>query len=153
VYTSSLRKKTSVSNKENPPEEQRYFRKYVLPLYWKLHQTLSEEEMGHLNQTLYNYPKTKELYGFVQMFRDHIDHLDSSEMENILPLSKKSMIAEIKSFVSFLIKDLDAVVASIHYTYCNGVIEGQINRLKFLKRMIYGRAGFELLRKRVLYRM
>jgi hypothetical protein len=34
----------------------------------------------------------------------------------------------------------------------NGQTEGQITRLKLLKRMSYGRAGLELLRKRVLYR-
>jgi transposase len=34
----------------------------------------------------------------------------------------------------------------------NGQTEGQVNRLKSVKRQMYGRAGFDLLRQRVLYR-
>ncbi|MEC1778989.1 transposase [Schinkia azotoformans] len=56
-------------------------------------------------------------------------------------------------FSQFLYKDLQPILASIYYTYSNGVIEGQINRLKTIKRTLYGRASFELLRKRVLYHM
>jgi hypothetical protein len=46
--------------------------------------------------------------------------------------------------------DLIAVKAGLTLTWSNGVIEGQIHRLKLLKRQGYGRAGFALLRQRVL---
>jgi hypothetical protein len=36
--------------------------------------------------------------------------------------------------------------------WSNGQLEGQVNRLKLIKRMMYGRGGFDLLRRRVLYR-
>lgn len=151
LFTSAARKSDrSCSDK---PKEGRFYRKHVIPLYWKLHQQLSEKEMKLLNLTLRSYPETKELYGFVQMFREEVAHLDSTAIKRLLLSSKTSNIAEIRSFVSFLIQDIDAVMASIHYTYSNGVIEGQINRLKVLKRMMYGRASFELLRKRVLTRV
>nr|WP_146552707.1 transposase [Rummeliibacillus sp. SL167] len=49
--------------------------------------------------------------------------------------------------------DFQAVKNSFLSPYSNGLLEGQINRLKTIKRMTYGRAGLELLEKRILYRM
>jgi len=47
-------------------------------------------------------------------------------------------------------RDVDAVRFSIEVPWSNGPIEGQINRLKTIKRQMYGRAGFELLKARVV---
>jgi transposase len=46
--------------------------------------------------------------------------------------------------------DLPAVERSITMPWSNGPLEGQINRLKVIKRQMYGRAGFRLLKARVL---
>jgi len=54
------------------------------------------------------------------------------------------------SVANTLQRDLKAVELSITTPWSNGPIEGQINRLKAIKRQIYGRAGFELLKARVL---
>jgi transposase len=54
------------------------------------------------------------------------------------------------SFAAGLRKDLDAVKAAVDLPWSTSPVEGQINRLKMLKRIMYGRAGFELLRQRVL---
>jgi transposase len=54
------------------------------------------------------------------------------------------------SFAAGLRKDLDAVKAAVDLPWSTSPVEGQINRLKTLKRTMYGRAGFELLRQRVL---
>ena len=50
-------------------------------------------------------------------------------------------------------KDYDAIKAALSLSWSNGQVEGQINRLKLIKRQMYGRGGFELLKKRVLYRI
>jgi transposase len=47
-------------------------------------------------------------------------------------------------------QDLRAVEAAVSQRWSNGPVEGQINRLKMLKRQMYGRAGIELLRARLL---
>jgi len=49
-----------------------------------------------------------------------------------------------------LARDLDAVRLSIAVPWSNGPIEGHINRLKVIKRQMYGRAGFDLLKVRVM---
>ncbi|MEU8679471.1 hypothetical protein [Streptomyces sp. NPDC048560] len=47
-------------------------------------------------------------------------------------------------------RDLDAVTAGLSQPWNSGVVEGHVNRIKMLERQMFGRAGFELLRKRVL---
>jgi transposase len=53
-------------------------------------------------------------------------------------------------FVRGLRKDLPAVVAGLSQPYSNGPIEGTNTKVKLLKRQMYGRAGFPLLRRRIL---
>ena len=59
-------------------------------------------------------------------------------------------VPELTSFVRGLVRDKDAVVAACSREWSKGQVEGQINRLKLLKRQMYGRAKFDLLRVRVL---
>ena len=54
-------------------------------------------------------------------------------------------------FTAELRKDIDAVQAALDLPWTTSPVEGQIGRIKMLKRTMYGRAGFELLRARVLH--
>jgi len=54
------------------------------------------------------------------------------------------------SFARNLNKDFDAVTAGLTLPYSSGMVEGHVNRIKFLKRQGYGRANFDLLRRRIL---
>jgi transposase len=58
--------------------------------------------------------------------------------------------AEIRSFANGLKDDEKAVQAALRLEWSNGPVEGQVNRLKTLKRQMYGRANFDLLRQRFL---
>ena len=67
---------------------------------------------------------------------------------------KDAVASGIRSFISFangLRQDYAAVYNALSMVWSNGQVEGQVNRLKFVKRMMYGRANFDLLRKRFLY--
>lgn len=59
-------------------------------------------------------------------------------------------LAALHGFVHGLRRDLPAVVAGLTMPYSNGPIEGANTKVKFLKRQMYGRAGFDLLRQRIL---
>jgi transposase len=61
-----------------------------------------------------------------------------------------SGIDELARFARGLQEDLAAVIAGLTLEWSNGVTEGHIHRLKLVKRQGYGRAGFTLLRQRVL---
>lgn len=57
----------------------------------------------------------------------------------------------LRSFVTGLQRDHDAIDNALTLKYSNGPTEGNVNRLKLIKRTMYGRASFALLRKKVLY--
>jgi transposase len=57
---------------------------------------------------------------------------------------------ELRGFAGGIRQDETAVAAALHEPWSNGQVEGQVNRLKVIKRQMYGRAGFPLLRARVL---
>ena len=64
--------------------------------------------------------------------------------------ARASGIALIQHFESRLQRDILAVEAAVTDRWSNGPVEGQVNRLKTLKRQMYGRAGVELLRARLI---
>ena len=65
--------------------------------------------------------------------------------------AKASEIAELKAFAVKLLRDTQAVVASMTLPHSQGQTEGRINKLKLVKRSMYERGKFDLLRQRVLY--
>ena len=66
-----------------------------------------------------------------------------------LTRAEQSGVSELKSFAKSLREDEAAVAAALSESWSNGPVEGQVNRLKFIKRSMYGRAGWCLLRARV----
>jgi len=62
-----------------------------------------------------------------------------------------SGIAEIRAFATKLRQDRAAVLAALTLPHSRGQTEGQVNKLKLVKRAMYGRGKFDLLRQRVLH--
>jgi transposase len=65
-------------------------------------------------------------------------------------LKSKRKLSGLKSFARGLLRHIDAVENGINMTWSNGAVEGHVNRIKSIKRQMYGRASFELLRKKVI---
>jgi transposase len=63
---------------------------------------------------------------------------------------REAEASALATFAAGLRRDEDAVRAALTEPWSNGQVEGQVNRLKVVKREMYGRAGFDLLRARVL---
>jgi transposase len=63
----------------------------------------------------------------------------------------KSGLTAFQRFANGLRDDYEAVQAGLTLPWSTGPVEGQINRLKMLKRQMFGRANIDLLRLRVLY--
>lgn len=73
------------------------------------------------------------------------------ELDEWLPSAFHAGIPELRSFVVKLRQDQEAVQASLVLSVSNGVVEGHVHHLKYLKRQMYGRANFDLLRLRLLH--
>ena len=65
---------------------------------------------------------------------------------------QRSAIGELIRFADGIRRDDAAVAAALGTEWSQGQTEGQVNRLKLIKRQMYGRACFDLLRQRVLAR-
>lgn len=88
------------------------------------------------------------LQSFLQMVRER----KSEQLASWLLQAEQSAIPELKSFVVGIQRDRSAVEAALRLPWSQGPVEGHVNRLKTLKRQMYGKAGFALLRQRVLHR-
>lgn len=72
------------------------------------------------------------------------------DFDDWLQEAEQSGITILQTFVHGLKLDYDAVKAAMTSFWSNGQVEGHVNKLKFIKRQMYSRANFDLLRKRVL---
>jgi transposase len=81
------------------------------------------------------------------------EHLRVGKVATLHPWMARAVatnIHELQRFVRTLRRDLGAVEGAVRERWSNGPVEGQINRLKMLRRQMYSRAGVELLRARLL---
>ena len=86
----------------------------------------------------------------VLSFRSILRRGKVAGLKRWLERAKATGITSMNRFVRQLKKDWPAVEHAVANVWSNGPTEGHINRLKTLKRQMYGRAGFELLRSRML---
>jgi transposase len=76
--------------------------------------------------------------------------LKDQDVNALRPWPEAAKESDLCSLALGLEHDRDAVLAAICFEWSNGQVEGQVNRLKLVKRTMYGRAGFELRRRPVL---
>jgi transposase len=91
------------------------------------------------------------VYGLAQDFMQMLRHREGQHLDIWLDLVRASPLPELQRFARSIQRDKDAVLAGLTLQESNGIVEGKINKLKLIKRMMYGRAEFPLLRQRVLH--
>ena len=92
----------------------------------------------------------QETYELIQEFTTMLRERKGEQFDSWLARVEQQGVAELPSFAQGLRKDYDAVKAGLTLQWSQGVVEGHVHRLKLLKRQAYGRASFQMLRKRVL---
>jgi transposase len=97
-------------------------------------------------------PAIEQTYQVTAAFCQMLRTRQGEHLDDWIKRAKESGIPELRSFAKGLLKDYDAVLAGLTLPWSQGQTEGQIQRLKFLKRQMYGRASFPVLRQRVLRR-
>jgi transposase len=111
---------------------------------------LSEQQKALFDQVALNCPSIRPMRFLALDFREAITSKDGDAMLHWIRTAAQSGIGPLVRFAYGLRKDFKAVIAAVETSWSNGQTEGQINRLKAIKRQMYGRAGFRLLRARVL---
>jgi hypothetical protein len=95
-------------------------------------------------------PAITQAYTLSQAFLALVRERRGHALETWITETAASGIEVLARFAQGLREDLAAVTAGLTLPWSNGPVEGHVNRLKLLKRQGYGRAGFALLRHRVL---
>jgi transposase len=88
--------------------------------------------------------------GLADEFADLLRKRSSKTLSDWLVKGEASSCPEIRRFAEGIRRDETAVQNSVTETWSNGPVEGHVNRLKTIKRQMYGRAGFSLLRARIV---
>lgn len=107
------------------------------------------EERGHLERLRAGDAGLREGLDLAAEFAAQIRKSGKQTFADWLAAVAASGCVELRSFVDGLRQDEAAVSAALTEPWSNGPVEGQVNRLKTIKRQMYGRAGFQLLRARV----
>lgn len=111
---------------------------------------LNETEHQWLELLLNASDAAREAYSFFQEFRALLTNRQADGLLAWLERAGRSSLEPIRGFAANLRRDLEAVIHALTLPWSNGPVEGHINRLKLLKRQMYGRAGIELLKRRFL---
>jgi transposase len=113
--------------------------------------TLNDDEKQQLARLQEQEGAITEAITLTQDFAELVRQRQPGQLETWLERATASGLQAFKSFANGLRADYDAVKAGVTLSWSTGPVEGQINRLKMLKRQMYGRAGIGLLRQRVLH--
>lgn len=111
---------------------------------------LTEDEHTALDKLQKAVAEIATAYTLAQDFVRMVRERTVDALADWIARAAGSCVTELSSFATGLQRDLAAVTAGLSLPWSNGQVEGQINRLKLIKRTMYGRASFDLLRKRVL---
>ena len=90
-------------------------------------------------------------YQFVQDFLEMMRRREGERLDVWLSQVHESCLPELQSFAHGVEEDYEAVKAGLTLALNNGQVEGHVTKIKLIKRMMYGRAEFPLLRQRVFH--
>lgn len=116
-------------------------------LFTKLPNALTEPERRYVDAACAACPGLATVRALAAGFRAM---LATKDVTALMPWLAGGEHSELRALAAGLRRDRDAVLAAVCFRWSNGQVEGQVNRLKLIKRTMYGRASYPLLRRRVL---
>lgn len=146
MYMSKVKKKniTEISMKTTIE------RKHLISLLYKELDKLKNVDKVVIEKFITEKHELVEIYSILKGFRTLLINKDSSKLNKWITHCKQLNFEEINSFITGIERDINAVKNAIDYKYNNGLAEGTVNKIKVIKRIMFGRCSFDLLRQKVL---
>jgi transposase len=144
-------KQAEVKASANPQRILKYTPTAALWLFVRDRQSLDKMEQEDLAAFCQVSTQLQKAYDLVQDFLSMVHKREGHRLDVWLERVAKSDLSEIQSFAAGVERDKAAVQAGLTWWINNGVVEGSVTKVKLIKRQMYGRAGFPLLRQRVLH--
>lgn len=126
----------------------------VRQLVWlllKSEEKLTNEEKDFKQTILENSDEVRQGLGLLNKFRTMVREKQVDKYEEWHKEAQNKSLTEFENFAKGLRRDNEAVKNALSEKWSNGQVEGQVNRLKLIKRAMYGRGNFDLLKARVLH--
>jgi transposase len=120
-------------------------------LFFRKEEDLKAEEQENLRLLRQASPDLETAYQLVQEFLSMVRELTGERLEEWLGKVEAEALQAFQPFVTGVQQDKDAVLAGLTLPWSNGPLEGNVNRLKLIKRSMYGQADLNLLKLRVLH--
>ncbi|MGW3152131.1 ISL3 family transposase [Streptomyces sp. NPDC001177] len=112
---------------------------------------LDADDAQRLKEILARCPALATTAEHVRAFAELMNNRRGRHLKDWIAAVQTGQVPALTAFATGLLQDLDAVVAGLSLRYSSGAVEGHNNKIKMLKRQMFGRAGFDLLRLRVLH--
>ena len=110
--------------------------------------TISKEQFQMVLET---YPLLADLYAMIKEFYEIVYSKKAERLDDWLIRLERFEIPEVQTYINGVRKDINAVKNGISLPYNNGLAEGSVNKIKVIKRIMYGRNSFDLLKAKVLF--
>lgn len=101
-------------------------------------------------EALKKYPILGQIYSLLKEFHRIVFSQHDEELDAWIDFAEKLQIEELNPYINGLKNDISAVKNGIKYSYNNGLAEGSVNKIKLIKRVMYGRNSFLLLKAKLL---
>lgn len=125
-------------------------RKWMVQLIYKELESIKGVTSEQYEEIIKKYPVLGQIYGLLRKFHDLVFSKKVDLLDDWMVQAENLDISEISSYVSGLKNDIVAVRNAIMLKFSNGLAEGSVNKLKVIKRIMYGRNSFELLKSKLL---
>ena len=129
---------------------ERVERKWLLSLLYKPIDRVKDISPEQLDKVIKNNPVIGKVFDIVKKFKGTLFSKKEAMLDKWIKEATLLEIDEINSFIGGIKRDIEAVKNAITYDFNNGLAEGSVNKLKVIKRIMYGRCTFYLLKKKLL---
>lgn len=126
--------------------------RHVAHLLTKPASDLTAEQQQEVDWLCQSFPDLATAYHLAQEFGKIVRQRLPDQFTEWLEKASTSGLTDFRNFASSLAKDQDAVLAALSISWSSGPVEGHVNRLKLMKREMFGWGKLDLLKKRLCYR-
>ena len=152
-YVSNIKSDIKLQYEKSKIDNKNYIfieRKLILKLLYQPIYKIEDLDKNLFELLCKQYTYVSKILEIVNRFREILKNKDVNKLNLWIEDSLNLGIREIKSFINGLKQDIDAVKNAISLDYNNGLAEGSVNKIKVIKRIMYGRCNFETLRNKVI---
>jgi transposase len=150
MYATRQRRIIAAANAEKIANTELVERRWITKLLYQPIDKIRGITEKQAEQVIAEFPVVGQLYDAVRSFKELMFTKHVDELDDWIAAAKSLGIDEIDGFVNGISQDIEAVKNSIRYDYNNGLAEWSVNKLKLIKKIMFGRCSFATLRKKLL---